>query len=108
MTEAVTEDKKKKKGSDEVVFIESIKRAKTDDAAQTTINSHKEKEMPASELQVPSVAIVVIDDEPVKTQVPEFPVDSSRQSERMKVDKNTNIIKTQAIEEEEKKNGDVH
>ena len=94
------ENKKKKEGeSEEIVFVESIKRSKNEETLQTETNE--------KELQTPSVAIVVIDDVPEKLKEREISsgthmVEGRDNSEQMDVDKKNDVVG-----EEEKKKGEV-
>ena len=94
--EVGSEEKQKKEGveEEEIVFVENVKRAKTEGliqtataAATTTTTIDKENEM-AAEINFPSVPIVVIDDVEDKPKVQKTPSDVITQSEQMEVDKN--------------------
>lgn len=97
--EVGSEEKQKKEGveEEEIVFVENVKRAKTEGLLQTTTTAatitpttttiDKENEM-AAEINFPSVPIVVIDDVEDKPKVQKTPSDVITQSEQMEVDKN--------------------
>ena len=94
--EVGSEEKQKKEGvEEEIVFVENVKRAKTEGliqtataaAATTTTTIDKENEM-AAEINFPSVPIVVIDDVEDIPKVQKTPSDVITQSEQMEVDKN--------------------